>query len=111
MELKGKTAIVTGSGRGIGEGIALVLAREGANIVVNDRQASKEAEGVVQKIKALGGKAIVVAADVSKKDQVAAMAAEAVRQFGAIDILVNNAGIESHPVLTKELTEESWDRV
>jgi NAD(P)-dependent dehydrogenase (short-subunit alcohol dehydrogenase family) len=111
MELKGKTAIVTGSGRGIGEGIALVLAREGANLVINDRKITQDAEGVVKKIIAMGGKAIAVEADVSKKNEVTAMAAEAVKQFGAIDILVNNAGIESHPVLTMELAEESWDRV
>jgi NAD(P)-dependent dehydrogenase (short-subunit alcohol dehydrogenase family) len=111
MELKGKTAIVTGSGRGIGEGIALVLAREGANLVINDRQITQDAEGVVKKIEAMGGKAVAVKADVSKKDEVIAMAEQAVRQFGAIDILVNNAGIESHPVLTVELEEEAWDRV
>ena len=111
MELKDKTAIVTGSGRGIGEGIALVLAREGANVVINDRQRSRDAEGVVQKIIAAGGKAIAVGADVSKKAEVAALAAATVKEFGAIDILVNNAGIESHPVLTKDLAEESWDRV
>ena len=111
MELKGKTAIVTGSGRGIGEGIALVLAREGANVVINDRTISKDAEGVVQKIISAGGKAIVIAADVSKKDEVTAMASETIKQFGSIDILVNNAGIESHPVLTKDLAEDAWDRV
>jgi NAD(P)-dependent dehydrogenase (short-subunit alcohol dehydrogenase family) len=110
MELKGKVAIVTGSGRGIGEGIALVLAREGARVVVNARKA-KECEGVVQKIVSSGGKAIAVAADVSKKAEVTAMAAETVKQFGAIDILVNNAGIEGTPCLTKELSEEQWDRV
>ena len=111
MELKGKTAIVTGSGRGIGEGIALVLAREGANLVINDRKITQDAEGVVKKIKAMGGKAIAVEADISKKAEVTAMAGQAVKQFGAIDILVNNAGIESHPVMTMELAEESWDRV
>ena len=110
MELEGKTAIVTGSGRGIGEGIALVLAREGANIVVNDLKA-ENCRDTVAKIEALGRKAIGVGADVSKKDQAAAMAEEAVKTFGAIDILVNNAGIESHPVLTKDLAEASWDRV
>ncbi len=110
MELKGKTAIVTGSGRGIGEGIALVLAREGANVVVNSRKA-KDCEAVVQKILSSGGKAIAVAADVSRKADAAAMAAETIKQFGSIDILVNNAGIESHPVLTMDLSEEAWDRV
>ena len=111
MELKGKTAIVTGSGRGIGEGIALVLAREGANLVINDRKITADAEGVVKKIKDMGGQAIAVEADVSNKSQVTAMAEQAVKQFGAIDILVNNAGIESHPVMTTDLSEESWDRV
>ena len=59
MELKGKTAIVTGSGRGIGEGIALVLAREGANLVINDRKITADAEGVVRKIEAMGGRVVV----------------------------------------------------
>ncbi len=110
MELKGKTAIVTGSARGIGEGIALVLAREGANVVVNDRKAS-DCERVVKAIVSAGGKAIAVGADVTKKAEVTAMAAETVRQFGAIDILVNNAGIEGPPCLAKDLPEEQWDRV
>jgi NAD(P)-dependent dehydrogenase (short-subunit alcohol dehydrogenase family) len=110
MELKGKTAIVTGSGRGIGEGIALVLAREGANVVVNARKAEDCAE-VVKKIVSSGGKAIAVAADVSKKTDVTAMAAETIKQFGVIDILVNNAGIEGHPCLARDLSEEQWDRV
>jgi NAD(P)-dependent dehydrogenase (short-subunit alcohol dehydrogenase family) len=110
MELKGKTAIVTGSARGIGEGIALVLAREGANVVVNSRKA-KECEGVVQKIVSAGGKAIAVGADVSKKADVTAMVAETLKQFGALDILVNNAGIEGTPCLAKDLSEEQWDRV
>ena len=111
MELKGKTAIVTGSGRGIGAGIALVLAREGANIVINDRQIAEDAEGMVKKIKAMGVQAIAIAADVSKKNEVASMVAASVKHFGSVDILVNNAGIESHPVLAHEVSEEQWDRV
>jgi len=59
----------------------------------------------------MGGRAIAVAADVSKKAEVSALAAATVKHFGAIDILVNNAGIESHPVLTMDLAEEAWDRV
>src|SRR5512136_770532 len=110
MELKGKTAIVTGSARGIGEGIALVLAREGANVVVNSRKA-RECENVVQKIVSSGAKAIAVGADVSKKADVTAMVSETIKQFGAIDILVNNAGIEGTPCLTKDLSEEQWERV
>ena len=110
MELQGKTAIVTGSGRGIGAGIAVVLAREGANIVVSDRTL-EACEEMVGKIKSSGGKAIAVAADVSNKAEVTAMAAATVKQFGAIDILVNNAGIEGRPCLTQDLSEEQWDRV
>lgn len=110
MRLKGKTAIVTGSARGIGEGIALVLAREGANVVINSRKV-KDCENVVQKIIASGGKAFAVAADVSKKVEVEAMVAETIKHFGGVDILVNNAGIESAPCLTQDITEEQWDRV
>src|SRR5512136_2757190 len=108
MELKGKTAIVTGSARGIGEGIALVLAREGANIVVNSRKA-KDCEAVVQKILSSGGKAIAVGADVSKKADAEAMVAETIKHFGAVDILVNNAGIEGTPCLAEDISEAQWD--
>jgi NAD(P)-dependent dehydrogenase (short-subunit alcohol dehydrogenase family) len=110
MELKGKTAIVTGSARGIGEGIAMVLAREGANVVVNSRKPA-DCDAVVQKITSAGGKAIAVGADVSKKVDVQAMAEATLKAFGAIDILVNNAGIEAPPTLAVELSEEQWDRV
>ena len=110
MELKGKTAIVTGSARGIGEGIARVFAREGANVVINSRKAS-DCEATVKSILAAGGKAIAVGADISKKADVTAMVAETVKQFGGVDILVNNAGIEGPPCLLKDLPEEQWDRV
>ena len=110
MELKGKTAIVTGSARGIGEGIALVLAREGANLVINGLKDS-DCAAVVEQIVARGGKAIGVGADVSKKADVAALVAAAVKQFGGVDVLVNNAGIEAPPCLLEDLPEEQWDRV
>lgn len=110
MELKGKTAIVTGSGRGIGEGIALVLAREGANVVLTARKMD-EIAAVAQKIQGQGGKVLPVVADVSKKADVQAMAAAALKQFGSIDALVNNAGIEAPPGLAIDLPEEQWDRV
>ena len=110
MELKGKTAIVTGAGRGIGEGIAMVLAREGANVVLTARKMEEIAE-VAKKIQTQGGKALPVTADSSKKADVQAMAAATIRQFGAIDILVNNAGIEATPTLARDLPEEQWDRV
>lgn len=110
MELKGKTAIVTGAGRGIGEGIARVLAREGANVVLTARKIDEIAT-VAKDIEAQGGKALPVAADSSKKTDVQAMAAATVKAFSAIDILVNNAGIEAPPCLAKDLSEEQWDRV
>jgi NAD(P)-dependent dehydrogenase (short-subunit alcohol dehydrogenase family) len=110
VELKGKTAIVTGAGRGIGEGIALVLAREGANVVLTARKMG-EIAAVAKKIESQGGKALPFRADSAKKADVQAMAAATVKQFGAIDILVNNAGIEGHPCLTQDLSEEQWDRV
>jgi NAD(P)-dependent dehydrogenase (short-subunit alcohol dehydrogenase family) len=110
MELKNKTAIVTGSTRGIGEGIAKVLAREGANVVVMGRKLD-EANQVVQEIVSAQGKAMPAVADVTKKDTLDAMVAAAVKQFGTVDILVNNAGIESPPVLLQDLSEDQWDRV
>ena len=110
MELNGKTAIVTGAGRGIGEGIAMVLAREGANVVLTARKID-EVAAVAKKIVAQGGKALPLTADSSKKADVQAMAAATVEQFGGIDILVNNAGIEATPTLAVDLSEEQWDRV
>src|SRR5262245_38142399 len=110
MELKGKTAIVTGSGGGIGQGIAEVLAREGANVVVMDRSATGAAD-VAKKITSAGGKAIPVTADVTDKKSLDTMVASTVKQFDGIDILVNNAGIEAPPCLLVDLAEEQWNRV
>jgi NAD(P)-dependent dehydrogenase (short-subunit alcohol dehydrogenase family) len=110
MELKGKTAIVTGSGRGIGEGIAMVLAREGANVVINDRDLNN-ARNVVKNIEAAGGKAMPFEADVTNKAALNAMVTATVKQYGSLDIMVNNAGIEAPPGLLKDLPEEQWDRV
>lgn len=110
MELNGKVAIVTGSGRGIGEGIALAFGREGANVIVMERN-FENAQRVVKKIEAAGGRAMAFEADVTKKKTLDAMVAATVERFGAIDILVNNAGIESSPALTQDMTEEQWDKV
>jgi NAD(P)-dependent dehydrogenase (short-subunit alcohol dehydrogenase family) len=110
MELKDKVAIVTGSGRGIGEGIANVLAREGAKLVVVDMNLY-DAGGVVKRIEAAGGKAIAAHADISNKAEVDAMVASTLAAFGRVDILVNNAGIEATPCLLRDLPEAQWDRV
>jgi len=109
MDLNGKTAIVTGSAGGIGEGIAMVFGREGANVVVMDR--SDKGEEVAQRIVAAGGKAISVIADVTDKASLDAMVVTALAQFGTVDILVNNAGIEAPPNLLVDIPEENWDRV
>lgn len=110
MELKGKTAIVTGSARGIGAGIAVAFGREGANVVVNGLTA-ESCNDTVKQIKDAGGKAIGVGADVSKSADVEAMIAAATKQFGGVDILVNNAGIERTPCLLHEMSEQQWDLV
>jgi NAD(P)-dependent dehydrogenase (short-subunit alcohol dehydrogenase family) len=110
MELKDKTAIITGSGRGIGEGIALAVARAGANVVVNDMNLDN-AEGVVKAIESAGGKAMAFKADVTRKAEIDAMVAATAANFGTVDILVNNAGIESAPMLLKDIPEAQWDRV
>lgn len=116
--LDGKVAIVTGAGRGIGRGEALLLAREGARVAVNDVGASLSGEGhdlspaqeVVGEIKALGGDAYADDTDVTNFDGVAAMIARAVEQFGRLDILVNNAGILRDKTLIK-MAEAEWDAV
>ena len=110
MEVKGKTAIVTGGVKGIGEGISLGLARAGANVVVMDRGV-EDAKKVAAAIVASGGKAIPFKADVTKKGEVQATIAAAVKEFGTIDILVNNAGIQAPPAFVQDISEEQWDRV
>lgn len=107
--LKDKVAIVTGAASGNGRGIALRLAEEGARITVAD-VSQTGAQETVAMISAAGGEALAVRADVSQKEQVEAMVAATVQQFGAVDILVNNAGVETLiPFL--DLPEAEWDRV
>ena len=110
MELKGKTAIITGSARGIGQGIATVFGREGANVVVNGLTLDS-CNDTVQKVLKAGGQAIPFVADVSKFADHEAMVAATIKAFGTVDILVNNAGIEAAPHLVYELPEEQWDKV
>jgi 3-oxoacyl-[acyl-carrier protein] reductase len=92
-ELEGRVALVTGSARNIGRAIALELARDGAAVLVNARQARADAQAVADEIVAAGGRAMVHLADVTDEAAVAAMAAEATRAFGRLDILVNNAAV------------------
>jgi 3-oxoacyl-[acyl-carrier protein] reductase len=92
MKFEGKVALVTGAARGIGEAIALTLAREGADVIVTDVDL-EGAQRVAQEIEGLGRKAKAIQADISQREAVQRMVSEAISLFGQIDILVNNAGI------------------
>ncbi|GAB5469303.1 MAG: SDR family NAD(P)-dependent oxidoreductase [Rhodospirillales bacterium] len=109
MRLKGKTALVTGAGRGIGEGIAACLAREGANVLVADID-GESAETSAQALRSEGHSAVGIATDVTDASQVQAMLRKAVDHFGGLDIAVNNAGIVDAKELP-DITEEDWDRL
>jgi NAD(P)-dependent dehydrogenase (short-subunit alcohol dehydrogenase family) len=89
--LKGKFALVTGASRGIGRGIAIRLAERGAAVVVNYRQNATAAADTVAQIKALGGEAFPVQADVARPDELAGMVRQVENMFGALDIFVHNA--------------------
>lgn len=105
-----KTAVVTGASRGIGRAIALKLAQDGANVVVNYSGSQAKAEEVVAEIKALGQQAIAVQANVADADEVKALMGAAMDAFGSIDILVNNAGITRDNLLMR-MKEDEWDSV
>ena len=108
--LEGKVALVTGSGRNIGRATVLKLAGEGANVVINARSNEQEAQAVAREAQDLGVKAFPIIADVGKKNEVEAMAAKALGEFGRVDILINNAAIRPHkPFL--EVSDEDWERV
>ena len=109
-KLDGKVALITGSGRNIGRATALKLAGEGAHIVVNARSNQAEADAVAREVRDLGVKAISVLADMAKKDQVDALAARALSEFGRVDILINNAAIRPHKPFT-EVTVQEWEHV
>jgi 3-hydroxybutyrate dehydrogenase len=105
--LKGKTALVTGSTSGIGLGIALCLARQGANVVLNG---FGDTEGPQAQVRALGVKAGYHGADMSKPGEIADLIAYAEREFGGTDILVNNAGIQ-HVANVEDFPPEKWDAI
>jgi len=116
--LDGKVAIVTGAGRGIGRGEAILLAREGARVVVNDLGVAREgdaepgnpAQDVVDEIVAAGGTALVNSNDVSTWAGAQELIAGTVAEFGRLDILVNNAGI-LRDAMSFNMSEEDWDSV
>ncbi|MBW8756731.1 MAG: glucose 1-dehydrogenase [Burkholderiales bacterium] len=105
---EGKVAIVTGASKGIGAGIALRLAADGAAVVVNYARAAGDAEEVVRRITEAGGRAVAVQADLARPEQVAPLVDAALRHFGRLDILVNNAGIYGFGRLD-DVTPEAFD--
>jgi 3-oxoacyl-[acyl-carrier protein] reductase/pteridine reductase len=106
----GKVALVTGAAKRIGRSVALRLAAEGADVVVNYRGSKLEADEVVAQITAMGRHALAVQGDVAKKADVTALFLAVEREFGRLDILVNNAGM-FFSAKFEELTEEQWDRI
>lgn len=108
--LEGKVALVTGAAKRIGRSVALRLAREGADVVVNYRSSKSDADEVVSQIAAMGRQAVAVQADVAKRTEVANMFAAVEKEFGRLDLLVNNAGM-FFSAKFEELTEEQWDRI
>ncbi|MFC1995087.1 SDR family NAD(P)-dependent oxidoreductase [Chloroflexota bacterium] len=109
--LENKTALITGSSRGIGRSIALRFAKEGANIIVNYSKSADEAMSVLKEIESLGAKVIGIKANVSRYYEVDQMVSECEKTFGEVDILVNNAGRIGILKPIHELTEEQWDEV
>jgi 2-hydroxycyclohexanecarboxyl-CoA dehydrogenase len=109
MKLQGKTALVTGGGRGIGRAIALALAQEGAQVAVLDILADNAA-AVAREIEATGVKALALPADLTKRAQVERAIADALAQFGQIDVLVNNAGWDRLEMFL-DSEEETWDKI
>ncbi len=108
--LEGKVALVTGASRGIGRGIALRLAEEGCKVVVNYNRSAEAAQEVVDAIKAQGGEAVAIQADVSDFKAAQRLVKEAIKHFGRIDILVNNAGTTRDNLLVM-MKEDDWDTV
>lgn len=108
--LENKVALVTGAGRGIGREIALTLAEYGADVIVNYNGSEERAKAVAAEIGEKGRKAVVIKANVSDADEVAALFEQSLKEFGRVDILVNNAGITKDNLMAK-MSEEDFDSV
>jgi 3-oxoacyl-[acyl-carrier protein] reductase len=109
LKLVGKVALVTGAAQGIGKAVALLLARNGADMVVSDINLEK-AEETAKEVQTLGRKALAIKVDVAKLGDVEKMVEGILAQFGKVDILVNNAGIARDKLILR-MTEEDWDAV
>jgi 3-oxoacyl-[acyl-carrier protein] reductase len=111
MELTGQVAVVTGGSRGIGRGIALALAEDGADLIINYRKDEKAAEDTISRIQGMGRKALAVQGDVSTFEAARNLMKRASEAFGRIDILVNSAGIASRGNFVEKTEVEEWNRV
>lgn len=111
IDLKGKTAIITGAASGIGRATARALATSGAAVTINYRRNEKDAELLRKEITSSGGRAIAVQADVTITADVEALVKRVTEEFGPVDILVNNAGSLIERLRILDLTEERWDEV
>lgn len=109
--LKGKTAIITGSSSGIGKAIALLFAREGAQVAVTYHSGEERAKEVIAEIERLGGAAKAYHIDVARENEVVELFAAVERDFGDVDILVNNAGVNGSNTPVEDMTTEQWDSV
>jgi glucose 1-dehydrogenase len=110
VTVKGKTAIVTGGNSGIGKGIVLALAEQGANVVIDYVANPDATEELEKKVAGLGSKAVGVQADVSKIDDLQHLVDTAVKEFGRLDVMVNNAGVETRTSVL-DTTEAQYEKV
>lgn len=110
-KLENRVAVITGGSRGIGKGIALTFAKEGAHIVFSYNRNKEAAENTVKEIESLGVKALAVQANAGNEDDVKKMAEITAKEFGKINILVNNAGTIGLEVPVSEMETSEWDRV
>uniref|UniRef100_UPI001FC82107 SDR family NAD(P)-dependent oxidoreductase n=1 Tax=Enterobacter agglomerans TaxID=549 RepID=UPI001FC82107 len=110
MRLENKVAVVTGAGSGMGKQIALLYAKEGAKIAVSDINLDA-ANATVEEIKATGGNAIAVSANVANEEDIQNLIDTTVQSYGTLDILVNNAGIMDNFEPAGDILDENWERV
>ena len=110
MRLKGKTVLITGASKGIGSALAVGMAKEGADVIVNYNSDRAGAQSVAEEIEALDRRAMLIQADIGKVAQIHRMFVAARKSFGRLDVLINNAGITGWASLF-EITESKWDQV
>ncbi len=111
MKLEGKVALVTGSSGGIGQAIAIHLAEQGADVVIDYRSHPEGAQETLAKVEAVGRKGLTLKADLGSVSDIRQMITDAVQHFGKLDILVNNAGVDGKNADFWEITEEDYDKV